>query len=107
RAAAIMWRTIALSETTVVRVLPTLLCVMEDWPQHSVSTSDENNKDIFALAATRVVWEILQMIQCPEALMEYSPRLLVDLLFQVFISTEQMPEEVDTFWRRCWEGHRL
>ncbi|XP_027607801.2 maestro heat-like repeat-containing protein family member 6 [Pipra filicauda] len=107
RAAAIMWRTIALSETTVVRVLPTLLCVMEDWPQHSVSASDESNKDIFALAATRVVWEILQMIQCPEALMEYSPRLLVDLLFQVFISTEQMPEEVDTFWRRCWEGHRL
>ncbi|XP_027563130.1 uncharacterized protein LOC113980069, partial [Neopelma chrysocephalum] len=107
RAAAIMWRTIALSETTVVRVLPTLLSVMEDWPQHSVSTSNEDNKDIFALAATRVVWEILQMIQCPEPLMEHSPRLLVDLLFQVFISTEQMPEEVDTFWRRCWEEHRL
>ncbi|XP_050195820.1 uncharacterized protein LOC126652755 [Myiozetetes cayanensis] len=106
RAAAVMWRTIALSGTTVMRVLPTLLCVMEGWPLQSTSTSDGNNKDIFALAATIVVWEILQMIRYPEPLMEYSPRLLVALLFQVSTSKEQMPE-VDTFWGRCWEEHRL
>ncbi|XP_027766132.1 uncharacterized protein LOC114072434 [Empidonax traillii] len=64
RAAAVMWRTIALSGTTVVRVMPTLLYVMEDWPLHGTSTS-EGDKDIFALAATIVVWEILQMIRYP------------------------------------------
>ncbi|XP_027489460.1 uncharacterized protein LOC113942551, partial [Corapipo altera] len=42
-----------------------------------------------------------------ESLIEYAPRLLVALLFQVLISTEQMPEEVDTFWRGCWEQHNL
>ncbi|XP_039411479.1 maestro heat-like repeat-containing protein family member 7 [Corvus cornix cornix] len=39
--------------------------------------------------------------------MEYSPHLLMALLFQVFISTEQMPEEISTFWRRCQKEHGL
>ncbi|XP_071418236.1 maestro heat-like repeat-containing protein family member 7 [Pithys albifrons albifrons] len=107
RAAAIMWQTIASCVTTTERVLPALLCVMEDWPWHSISTSDGDNTAVFALTATRVVWEILQMTQCPRPLMENSPGLLTALLFQVFISTEQMPEEVNTFWRRCWEEHPI
>ncbi|XP_050179720.1 maestro heat-like repeat-containing protein family member 7 [Myiozetetes cayanensis] len=49
--------------------------------------------------AIRVVWEILQRLQCPEPLKENSPRLLVALLFNIFISTEPMPEKIDTFWR--------
>lgn len=53
------------------------------------------------LQATRVVWEMLRLPWCPEPFMEYSPHLLVALLFQVFISTEEVPEEVNTFWRRC------
>ncbi|XP_027487036.1 maestro heat-like repeat-containing protein family member 6 isoform X1 [Corapipo altera] len=107
RAAAIMWKTIASWEMAVEKVLPKLLCVMEDWPLHSTSTSDGEKTDVFALAATRVIWEILQMLQCPEPLTEYSPRLLVDLLLQIFISTEQMPEEVDALWRECQEQHSL
>ncbi|XP_064497841.1 uncharacterized protein LOC135407056 [Pseudopipra pipra] len=107
RAAAIMWRTITSSGRTVVKVLPQLLCVMEDWPLHSMSTSDGDTMDVFALAATMVIWEILQMFWFPESWIEYSPHLLVALLFQVLIITEQMPEEVNTFWRGCREQHNL
>ncbi|XP_051647056.1 uncharacterized protein LOC127472609 isoform X25 [Manacus candei] len=107
RAAAVMWRTIASSGTTLEKVLPTLLSVMEDWPWHSTRTSDGDNTDVFALAATRVIWEILQVLQCPEPLKKYSPRLLVDLLFQISISPEQTPEEVDTLWRECQKEYDL
>ncbi|XP_027766928.1 uncharacterized protein LOC114073358 [Empidonax traillii] len=107
RAAASMWRTIASSGTALEKVLPKLLSVMEDWPLHSSSTSDGDNMPVFALASTIVVWEILQMSQCPEQLKDYSSHLLVDLLFQVSTSKEQMPEEVDTFWKGYWEQHRL
>ncbi|XP_031971093.1 maestro heat-like repeat-containing protein family member 7 [Corvus moneduloides] len=107
RAAAIMWKTIASSGETLDKVLPTLLLVMQDWPLHKMYTSDGDNKDVFALAGTRVVWEILRLPWCPEPFMEYSPHLLVALLFQVFISTEQMPEEISTFWRRCQKEHGL
>ncbi|XP_051647024.1 maestro heat-like repeat-containing protein family member 6 [Manacus candei] len=107
RAAAVMWRTIASSRTTLEKVLPTLLSVMEDWPWHSTRTSDGDNTDVFALAATLALWTIVQEPQCPGPLMEYSPHLLVALLFQVFITTEQMSEEVDSFWRGCREEHDL
>ncbi|XP_051647069.1 uncharacterized protein LOC127472609 isoform X29 [Manacus candei] len=107
RAAAVMWRTIASSGTTLEKVLPTLLSVMEDWPWHSTRTSDGDNTDVFALAATLALWTIVQEPQCPGPLMEYSPHLLVALLFQVFITTEQMSEEVDSFWRGCREEHDL
>ncbi|KAI1236963.1 hypothetical protein IHE44_0014182 [Lamprotornis superbus] len=100
-AATIMWRTIASSGTAVEKVLPTLLCVLEDWPLHRVSTSDGNKTRVFALAATRVVWEILRLPWCPAPFVEYSPRLLVALLFQVFVSTLDMTEEVNTFWKGC------
>ncbi|XP_039242998.1 uncharacterized protein LOC114001969 isoform X5 [Pipra filicauda] len=107
RAAATMWRTIASSGKTLGKVLPTLLRVMEDWPWHSTSTSDGDNTAIFALAATLALWMIVQEPQCPGPLMDYSPHLLVALLFQIFISTEQMSEEVDNFWRGCQEQHDL
>ncbi|OWK50580.1 hypothetical protein RLOC_00003409 [Lonchura striata] len=98
-----MWRTIASSGVAVDKVLPTLLCVLEDWPLHRVSTSDGDKTRVFALAATRVVWEILRLPWCPAPFMEYSPRLLVALLFQVFVSTLDLPEEVNTFWKECQE----
>ncbi|XP_064291556.1 uncharacterized protein LOC135309336 [Passer domesticus] len=107
RAAKIMWRNIASSGIAVDKVLPTLLCVLEDWPLHRVSTSDGDKTGVFALAATRVVWEILRLPWCPAPFMEYSPRLLVALLFQVFVSTEEMPDEVNTFWKECQEQLRL
>uniref|UniRef100_A0A8C0U4A2 Maestro heat-like repeat-containing protein family member 7 n=1 Tax=Cyanistes caeruleus TaxID=156563 RepID=A0A8C0U4A2_CYACU len=107
RAATIMWRTIASSGTAVDKVLPTLLCVLEDWPLHRMSTSDGDKTRVFALAATKVVWEILRLPWCPAPFMEYSPRLLVALLFQVFVSTLDMPQEVDTFWKECQEQHGL
>ncbi|XP_039238723.1 uncharacterized protein LOC120323543 isoform X5 [Pipra filicauda] len=107
RAAAVMWRTIASSGTTLEKVLPTLLSVMEDWPWHSTCTSDGDTTAVFALAATLALWTIVQEPQCPGPLMEHSPHLLVALLFQVFITTEQMSEEVDSFWRGCREEHDL
>ncbi|XP_027564372.1 uncharacterized protein LOC113981262, partial [Neopelma chrysocephalum] len=107
RAAAIMWRTIASSGTTLEKVLPALLCAMEDWPWHSPCTSDGDNTAVSALAATLALWMIVQEPQCPGPLMEYAPYLLVALLFQVFSTTEQMSEEVDTFWRGCREQHNL
>ncbi|XP_027518326.1 uncharacterized protein LOC113956228 [Corapipo altera] len=107
RAAAMMWRSIASSGTTVEKVLPVLLCVMEDWPVHGMSTSDGDNRDVFALAATLALWLIIQEPTCQDAVMNYVPRLLMALLFQVSMSTEQVPEEVNTFWRGCLEQHRL
>ncbi|XP_032552657.1 uncharacterized protein LOC116791085 [Chiroxiphia lanceolata] len=107
RAAATLWKTIASSGRTVAKVLPQLLPVMEDWPLHSTSTSDGDKTHVFALAAIRVIWEILQALQCPEPLKKHSPRLLVDLLFQISISPEQTPEEVDTLWRECQKQYNL
>ncbi|XP_017662902.1 PREDICTED: maestro heat-like repeat-containing protein family member 7 isoform X2 [Lepidothrix coronata] len=107
RAAAVMWSSIASSGTTVEKVLPTLLEVMEDWPVHTVSTCDGDDTDIFALAATLALWLIIQEPKCQEALMSYAPQFLVALLFQIFMSTEQMPEDVNTFWRGCQEQYGL
>ncbi|XP_023803488.1 maestro heat-like repeat-containing protein family member 1, partial [Cyanistes caeruleus] len=108
RAAAMMWQTIGSSGPTVEKVLPTLLCVMENWPLCSTCTSDGDNKDVFPLSATLVLWVIVQMPQCCEAMMLYSARLFVALLFHVVITTQQMPPvEVDSFWKACREQHRL
>ncbi|XP_023802078.1 uncharacterized protein LOC111943316, partial [Cyanistes caeruleus] len=108
RAAAMMWQTIGSSGPTVEKVLPTLLCVMENWPLCSTCTSDGDNKDVFPLSATLVLWVIVQMPQCCEAMMLYSARLFVALLFHVVITTQQMPPvEVDSFWKTCREQHRL
>uniref|UniRef100_A0A674H222 Maestro heat-like repeat-containing protein family member 6 n=1 Tax=Taeniopygia guttata TaxID=59729 RepID=A0A674H222_TAEGU len=108
RAAAMMWRTIGSSSPTVEKVLPTLLCVMENWPLHSMCTSDGDNEEVFALAATLVLWVILQVPKCHEAMNLYSSHLFVALLFHLVITTQQIPsEEVATFWRACWEEHRL
>ncbi|XP_051628073.1 maestro heat-like repeat-containing protein family member 6 isoform X12 [Manacus candei] len=107
RAAAILWRTIASSATTAHEVLPTLLGVMEDWPLHSVCTSNGDHVDVFTLAATLALWQMVQELQCQDALFVYAPRLLLALLCQVSMSTEQMPQEVSTFWRGCQELHGL
>ncbi|XP_053804366.1 maestro heat-like repeat-containing protein family member 1 isoform X2 [Vidua chalybeata] len=108
RAATVMWRTIGSSSPTVKKVLPTLLSVMEDWPLHRMFTSDGDDTDVFALAATLVIWVIVQVPECHEAMILYSSRLFVALLFHVVITTQQMPpEEVDNFWRACREEHRF
>ncbi|CAN8178277.1 unnamed protein product, partial [Coccothraustes coccothraustes] len=108
RAATMMWRTIGSSGTAVEKVLPTLLCVMADWPVHSTCTSDGDDRNVFALAATLVIWVIVQVPECHEAMSLYSSRLFVALLFHVAITTQQMPPvEASTFWRACQEEHRL
>ncbi|XP_064309325.1 maestro heat-like repeat-containing protein family member 7 [Phalacrocorax carbo] len=101
RAAAAMWRVMVSTMRTADKVLLELLPVLADWPLHSTFTSDGDNKDVFALAATRALWEILQLPRCPQRLKVHFPRLFLALLSQIFFSTEQMPEEVDTFWRGC------
>ncbi|XP_053805175.1 maestro heat-like repeat-containing protein family member 6 [Vidua chalybeata] len=106
RAAAMMWRAIASSGPAVEKVLPTLLCVMEDWPQHRMCTSDGDNEAVFALAATLVIWVIVPVYN--KAMIPFTGRLFVALLFHVAIATQQMPpEEVANFWRACREEQRL
>ncbi|XP_048144360.1 uncharacterized protein LOC125318047 [Corvus hawaiiensis] len=107
RAATMMWRLLGLSGSTLEKVLPTLLCVMEDWPLHSMCTSDGDDTPVLALAATLGLWVIVQVPWCHEAVNLYSSRIFVALLSQVVITTQQMPEEVDHFWRACREEHRL
>uniref|UniRef100_UPI001293814A maestro heat-like repeat-containing protein family member 7 n=1 Tax=Lonchura striata TaxID=40157 RepID=UPI001293814A len=102
-----MWRAIISSHRTAEKVLPELLCVLEDWPLHSTSTSDKDDSDVFPLAATRALWEIIHLPECPEMLILYFPRLFVVLLFQVFSSTERMPVKVNAFWRQCQYKHFL
>ncbi|XP_053806558.1 uncharacterized protein LOC128792300 [Vidua chalybeata] len=106
RAAAMMWRAIASSGPAVEKVLPTLLCVMEDWPQHRMCTSDGDNEDVFALAAALVIWVIVP--EYNKAMIPFTGRLFVALLFHVAITTQQMPpEEVANFWRACREEQHL
>ncbi|XP_023800964.1 uncharacterized protein LOC111941996, partial [Cyanistes caeruleus] len=108
RAAAVMWQAIASSGQAVKRVVPILLCVMENWPLCNICTSDGDNKDVFSLSATLVLWVMVQMPQCHEAMVIYTPRIFAALLFQVVITTQQMPpEEFDSFWRACQEEHHL
>ncbi|XP_064495729.1 maestro heat-like repeat-containing protein family member 7, partial [Pseudopipra pipra] len=109
RAARTMWKTLISSRWTKEPVLQILFCVLEYWPAHRRRTSDGDERDVFALAATVALWEILQLSHswCPSAVKDNFPRLLLTLLFQVFISTEEMSEEVETFWRRCREQRSL
>ncbi|XP_056370758.1 uncharacterized protein LOC130265601 isoform X2 [Oenanthe melanoleuca] len=107
RAAAMIWRTIGSWGPVAESVFPTLLSVMQDWPLHSRSTSSGDNKAVFALAATLVLWVIAKVPECQHTIKLHSAHLLVSLLFQVFVTTEQIPEEVDNFWRACWEEHCL
>ncbi|XP_071666718.1 maestro heat-like repeat-containing protein family member 6 isoform X2 [Patagioenas fasciata] len=103
RAAAAMWRMMVTTSMTTKKVFQELLCVLEDWPLHSTSTSDGDQQAVLALAATRVLREILRVPRCPRGLKVNFPRLLLALLFQVLYSTEQMSDKVDTFWRECQE----
>lgn len=45
--------------------------------------------------------EILRLPGCPQRLNVLFPRIFLALLSQIFFATQQMPEEVDTFWRGC------
>ncbi|XP_023802798.1 LOW QUALITY PROTEIN: uncharacterized protein LOC111944273, partial [Cyanistes caeruleus] len=105
RAAMTIWKRILCSPRTAQRALLILLDVLGDWPEYSRCTSDWKTTGVFALAATVVMWKILQVPCWPEALTVYFPQLFVHLLLQVFFSTEQMPEEGWNFWKRCQEEH--
>ncbi|XP_048151739.1 maestro heat-like repeat-containing protein family member 7 [Corvus hawaiiensis] len=107
RAATAMWKTLMCSVRTSKTVMPLLLDVLESWPEHSTRTSDGDDTDVFALAATLVMWKILQVPCVPHVVTVYLPRLFVHLLFQVFFSTVEMPEKVENLWRACQEQHGL
>ncbi|XP_064275301.1 maestro heat-like repeat-containing protein family member 6 [Passer domesticus] len=103
-----MWRAIASSRLTMEKVLPTLVRVMEDWPLSKMCTSDGDNQDVFALAATLVIWVIVQVPLYHETRIHSFYPLFTALLFHVVITTQQMPpEEVENFWRACQEENRL
>ncbi|XP_068877562.1 maestro heat-like repeat-containing protein family member 7 [Aphelocoma coerulescens] len=104
RAAEMMWRAIGSSETAVEKVLPTLLCLMEDKPLFTIRG---DNEAVFALAATVALWVIAQVPKCHDAIKLHSAHLFVALLSQIFITTEQMPEDVENFWRACREKRHL
>ncbi|XP_027563310.1 maestro heat-like repeat-containing protein family member 7, partial [Neopelma chrysocephalum] len=107
RAAVTMWRTIISSRSTAESVLQILALVLGSWPACSMCTSDGDETEVFALAATLALWKILHLLCCTRAVRGCFPNLFVHLLFQVFLSTVQMPEEVDTFWRECRKQRSL
>ncbi|XP_053803241.1 uncharacterized protein LOC128790489 isoform X1 [Vidua chalybeata] len=107
RAAMAMWKTIMCSPRTAKVVQLILLDVLGSWPEYSTCTSDGDKTGVFALAATVVMWKILQEPCVPHNVKLHFPRLFVRLLFQVFFSTEQMPKKVLTFWKGCQEQHGL
>lgn len=49
------------------------------------------------------LWRVFNLTWCPPIVLEYFPRLFLCLLFQVYISALDTPEEVDTFWKGCQE----
>ncbi|CAN8219938.1 unnamed protein product [Coccothraustes coccothraustes] len=107
RPATMIWRTIGSSSPTVEKVLPTLICVMEDWPVHSMFTSDGDDTNVFAMAATLVLWVIIQVPKCDEAMQNYAPHLLMALIVQICDSTAHASEENETFWKQCQEVRQL
>ncbi|XP_027766733.1 maestro heat-like repeat-containing protein family member 7, partial [Empidonax traillii] len=107
RAAAVMWSSIASSGTATEKMLPTLLGAMDDWPVHGMFSSDSNNTHVSSLAATLALRLIIQKPECQDAVFNCAPHLLVALLFQISMSTQQMSEEVNAFWRGCQEEHGL
>ncbi|RMC22209.1 hypothetical protein DUI87_00520 [Hirundo rustica rustica] len=107
RAAATMWKTIGSWSPAAEKVFPTLVCVMEHWPLHSTPSSDGHNKAIFALAATLVLRMIAHVPKCHDTIILHSSRLFAALLFRVSITTEQVPEDVENFWRAHREEHRI
>nr|XP_041569165.1 maestro heat-like repeat-containing protein family member 6 isoform X2 [Taeniopygia guttata] len=107
RAALAMWKSIMCSPRTAEPAMLVLLDVLGSWPEHSTCTSDGDHTAVLALAATVVMWKILQLPCVPQMVTVYFPRLFVHLLFQVLFSTLDMPEEVDTFWKGCQQQHGL
>ncbi|XP_053824230.1 uncharacterized protein LOC128802060 isoform X1 [Vidua chalybeata] len=107
RAAFTMWKSIMCSPRTAEPVQLILLDVLGSWPEYSTFTSDGGKTGVFVLAATVVMWKILQVPCVPQMVTVYFPHLLVHLLFQVFFSTLDMPEEVDTFWKGCQQQYGL
>ena len=61
----------------------------------------------YFLQATVTLWRLFNLTWCPHVVLEYFPQLFLRLLFQAYISTLDIPEEVDTFWKRCQEQHGL
>lgn len=59
------------------------------------------------LQATVALWKIFNLAWRSPVVLEYFPNLFLRLLFQVYISTQEMPEEAETFWKRCQEQHGL
>ncbi|OWK54465.1 hypothetical protein RLOC_00001610 [Lonchura striata] len=114
---------------TVEPALQILLDVLSAWPEDSMYTSDGESTGVFALAAgamahaclrtdcclllfyflqaTLTLWTVFNLTWCPPVALEYFPNLFLHLLFQAYISTLDMPEEVDTFWKKCQEQHSL
>ncbi|XP_053789699.1 uncharacterized protein LOC128783134 [Vidua chalybeata] len=107
RAALTMWKSIMCSPRTAEPVQLILLDVLGSWPEHSTFTSDGDKMGVFVLATTVVMWKILQVPCVPHMETVYFPHLVVHLLFQVFFSTLDMPEEVDTFWKGCQQQYGL
>nr|XP_041569394.1 maestro heat-like repeat-containing protein family member 9 isoform X4 [Taeniopygia guttata] len=107
RAALAMWKSIMCSPRTAEPAMLVLLDVLGSWPEHSTCTSDGDHTAVLALAATVVMWKILQLPCVPQMVTVYFPRLFVHLLFQVLFSTLDMPEEVDTFWKGCQQQYGL
>ncbi|XP_074386099.1 uncharacterized protein LOC141725852 isoform X1 [Zonotrichia albicollis] len=107
RAAATMWGTIMSSSRTAEPALQLLLHVLSAWPVHSVYTSDGDDAGVFALAGTVALWKIFNLAWRSPVVLEYFPSLFLHLLFQAYISTQEMPEEVETFWQGCQEQHGL
>nr|XP_041568728.1 uncharacterized protein LOC115492463 isoform X3 [Taeniopygia guttata] len=102
-----MWKSIMCSPRTAEPAMLVLLEVLGSWPEHSTCTSDGDHTAVLALAATVVMWKILQLPCVPHVVTVCFPCLFVHLLFQVLFSTLDMPEEVDTYWKGCQQQHGL
>ncbi|XP_053803974.1 uncharacterized protein LOC128790906 [Vidua chalybeata] len=98
-----MWGTIMSSSRTAEPALQILLHVLSAWPVDSVYTSDGDSTGVFALAATMTLWRVFNLTWCPPVVLEYFPSLFLRLLFQAYISTLDISEEVDTFWKALWQ----
>ncbi|XP_056370426.1 maestro heat-like repeat-containing protein family member 6 [Oenanthe melanoleuca] len=107
RAAMAMWKSIMCSCRTAEPAMLILLDVLASWPEHSTSTADGDCTAVLALAATVVMWKMLQVPCLPHVVTVHFPRLFVHLLFQVLSSTLDTPEAVHTFWKGCQQQHGL
>ncbi|NXI38761.1 MROH5 protein, partial [Galbula dea] len=95
--AMVMWKAMLSKPEVAEKVLHELLSTLMNHSLRKTSTKD--NPRILSLAAARAISKILLEPICQKQVQAIFPQLFLALLFQVSLTTELAPQEVNIFWQ--------